>query len=315
MRSTNITENTDMGRKSTATATGVLVVNKPQGVTSHDVVSFVRRAYGTRQVGHTGTLDPMATGVLPVLLGRAVKASEFVMAEEKEYIAELTLGVTTDTEDTTGNILSTCGDIPGEQAVAEACASFVGEILQTPPMYSALKVGGKKLYDLAREGVTVEREPRRITVGSIEPERISERVYRLRIVCSKGTYVRTLCADVGRRLGCGGAMSALCRTRTGRFTLDGAVTLDELEAMTPEERSALPLPTETLFEDLPAIELEPFFARLAKNGCEIYLKKIGKSYEIGQTVRMLADGEFFALGRVGEYPDGNAVKPVKLFTL
>ena len=304
-----------MGRKHTATATGVLVINKSEGMTSHDVVSCVRRLYGTRQVGHTGTLDPMATGVLPVLLGRTVKASDFVMAEEKEYAAELTLGITTDTEDTTGKILSESDNIPDEAAVKSACGKFVGEILQTPPMYSALKVGGRKLYDLAREGVTVEREPRRINVNSIEPEKISERVYSLRVVCSKGTYIRTLCADIGRALGCGGAMSALCRTRTGRFALDGAVTLDELEKMTPEERAALPLPTETLFEELPAIELDPFFARLAKNGCEIYLKKIGKSFDVGQTVRLRAGGEFFALGKVAAYPDGDAVKPVKLFVL
>ena len=304
-----------MGRGGTATATGVLVINKPAGVTSHDVVSRIRRIYGMRQVGHTGTLDPMATGVLPVLLGRAVKASEFIMSEDKEYTAELTLGVTTDTEDTTGNVLSRSDDIPGEDEVASACASFVGEIYQTPPMFSALKVGGKKLYDLAREGVTVEREPRKITVSSIGSEKITDRVYRLRVSCSKGTYIRTLCADIGKALGCGGAMSALCRTRTGRFTLDDAVTLDELEEMSEEERAAAPLPTEALFEDLPAIELDGFFARLASNGGEIYLKKIGKQFDVGDTVRLRRDGEFFALGRVARYPDGDAVKPVKLFVL
>ena len=304
-----------MGRKQAATATGVLVINKSAGMTSFDVVSGVRRIFGMTQVGHTGTLDPMATGVLPVLLGRAVKASDFVMAGKKEYAAELTLGVTTDTEDTTGKILSESDDVPGEAEVISACEKFVGEILQTPPMYSALKIGGKRLYDLAREGVTVEREPRRVTVYSIEPKKITDRVYSLRVVCSKGTYIRTLCADIGRSLGCGGAMSALCRTATGRFTLDGAVTLGELEKMTPEERSAVLLPTETLFEELPAMELDPFFARLAKNGCEIYLKKTGKSFDVGQTVRLRAGGEFFALGRVCAYPDGDAVKPVKLFVL
>lgn len=304
-----------MENKRGAPATGVIVINKPAGVTSHDVVSKIRRLYGTRQVGHTGTLDPMATGVLPVLIGRAVKASDLVMAEEKEYVATMTLGVTTDTEDTTGTVISTSDIIPSEEEVKAACAAHVGDILQTPPMYSALKVGGKKLCDLARQGVTVEREARRITVSRLDAEKITEREYKLFIACSKGTYVRTLCADVGRALGCGAAMSSLCRTRTGRFRLEDAVTPDELSDMTLDARLDAVAPTETLFEDLPEIVLPPFFARLAKNGGEVYLKKIGVSYPVGARVRLSSSDGFFALGKVAEYPDGDAVKAVKFFVL
>ena len=298
-----------------ATATGVLIVNKPSGMTSHDVVSKLRRLYGMTQIGHTGTLDPIATGVLPILLGRAVKASDYLISEDKEYVAEMTLGITTDTEDSTGNVLTTSDLIPGEERVLGVCGSFVGEIMQTPPMYSAIKVGGKKLYDIAREGGTVEREARRINIRSIEAAKANERVYVMRISCSKGTYVRTLCADIGKALGCGAVMSALCRTRTGPFTLADSHTLDEIEKMTPEERTVLPMKTERLFEDLPAVDVNDFNAKLIKNGNELYQKKLGSSYENGALLRIRCRGEMIALGKVTEFRDGSAIKPEKLFVL
>ena len=304
-----------MSKRVPSPANGILIVNKHGGVTSHDIVSAVRRLFDTPKVGHTGTLDPMATGVLPILLGRAVKAADLLLSENKEYEAELTLGITTDTEDVTGKLLSESNDIPDRERVLEVCRSFRGKIMQTPPMYSALKSGGRKLCDIAREGGEVKRAPREIEIYSIKPEAVSDRVFKIKVSCSKGTYIRTLCADIGRKLGCGAAMSALCRTRTGNFTVEDSYTVEELEKMTFEERLALPRPTESLFEDLPAVELEDFFAKLAKNGAEIYQKKIDVSFENGTLVRLKHGGEFFALGKSAEYPDGPAIKPIKLFVL
>ncbi len=298
---------------------GILVVHKHAGVTSSDIVNRLRRLFGTRQVGHTGTLDPMATGVLPVLIGRAVKASDFILAENKRYTAGMRLGITTDTEDVTGQVLTTSSEIPDEAAVQTACAAFRGDIQQIPPMYSALKVDGKKLVDLAREGITVERKPRPIRIDALTCRRVSDDLYALDVRCSKGTYIRTLCADIGASLGCGAAMDSLVRTESGPFTLADAVTIAQLEEMTPEERVGRLLPLASFFADCPAVHLPPFYARLAASGCEIYQKKIGTSIPDGTLVRMyrpLGEGaEFFALGRVGDYPDGSAVKAVKLFVL
>ena len=295
---------------------GVLVLNKPAGMTSHDCVNIVRRLYDTKKVGHTGTLDPMATGVLPILIGRAAKASDLLTAEDKVYRAGLKLGITTDTEDATGAILTTSDAIPAEQAVREVCASFVGDIMQTPPMYSALKVGGKKLVDLARRGVTIEREARPIKVFSIAVEPTdSHDSYILTVSCSKGTYIRTLCADIGKALGCGGCMSSLERQKSGQFTLDGAVTPEKLRELEPEERLGLLRPVESLFSDLDEVILPPFFEKLARDGCEIYQKKIGLDLPVGTRVRLAGKNGFFALGEVFDYPDGSAIKAVKLFVL
>ena len=294
---------------------GIVVVNKHAGVTSNDIVIKLRRLFGTRQVGHTGTLDPMATGVLPVLIGRAVKASENITAENKRYTAHLKLGITTDTEDTTGTVLSETDQIPKEEDVLAVCATFVGDILQTPPMYSALKVNGRKLVDLAREGITVERQARPITVHSLKAVKLAEDLYELDVSCSKGTYIRTLCADIGAKLGCGGAMARLTRTESGPFSLAEACTIEQLEAMTEAERAACVIPLENFFLDCPAVDLPAFYARLARNGCEIYQKKIHTDLPVGTTVRMIHDGVFFALGQVRDYPDGSAVKAVKIFVL
>jgi tRNA pseudouridine55 synthase len=294
---------------------GIVVVNKHAGVTSNDIVIKLRRLFGTRQVGHTGTLDPMATGVLPVLIGRAVKASENITAENKRYTAHLKLGITTDTEDTTGTVLSKTDTLPKEEDVLAVCADFVGDILQTPPMYSALKVNGRKLVDLAREGITVERQARPITVHSLQAVKLAEDLYELDVSCSKGTYIRTLCADIGAKLGCGGAMARLTRTESGPFSLAEACTIEQLEAMTEAERAACVIPLENFFLDCPAVDLPAFYARLARNGCEIYQKKIHTDLPVGTMVRMIHDGVFFALGQVRDYPDGSAVKAVKIFVL
>ena len=254
---------------------GILLLEKEAGMTSHTAVRRLARLFGVEKAGHTGTLDPMATGVLPVLIGRGVKASEYLTEGDKHYIATLRLGLTTDTEDITGTTLRVSDRLPDEAEVLAALQAFRGEILQTPPMYSALKVGGHKLMDLARRGVTVEREPRPITVHRLTAEKLSESDYRLDVVCSKGTYIRTLCADIGAALGVGGVMASLCRAEAAGFPLSACHTLAAYEAMTEEERDAAVIPTEALFTCLPALYCPPFFARLAENGQRVDEKKLG----------------------------------------
>lgn len=296
---------------------GVIIVNKHKGVTSHDIVAKIRRLYGTKKVGHTGTLDPMATGVLPILIGRAAKAAEYLVSDSKRYIAGIKFGIETDTEDITGKILKTSDTLPGKTDFFEVCKEFVGEIYQTPPMYSALKVGGKKLVDLAREGKEIERTPRKIEIKSILPEEVSEKegIYTLDVECSKGTYIRTLCADIGKKLGCGAAMSSLERTRSGNFDIKDAYTVCELENMTPEQRASVVRPVETLFSELPAVTLDGFYAKLCRSGCEIYQHKIKTAYPVDEFVRILDKNGFFALGKVKEYENGSAIKAVKIFVL
>ena len=292
---------------------GVVIINKEEGLTSQGVVNRAKRILGAQKAGHTGTLDPMATGVLPVLLDRGVKASEFMLTSNKHYVATLLLGVTTDTEDVTGEVLTESSDIPDESAVLSAVESFVGEYMQTPPMYSALKIGGKKLCDLARDGVTVEREARRVEILSLTAERINELEYTLDVKCSKGTYIRTLCADIGKKLGCGGTMKTLCRASASGFTLADAHTLAELENMSEEERDACIFPVEYIFRDLEAVTLSDFFSHLAHSGIEIYLKKIDLDLPIGTRVRLLDKDGFFAVGEVREFDDGAAIKPIRQF--
>ena len=293
---------------------GLVIVNKCEGLSSQAVVNRVKRIFGAAKAGHTGTLDPMATGVLPVLLGRAVKASEFMLTGDKHYGAVLTLGITTDTEDVTGEVLTRFdGTLPSEEEVGAAVLSMVGTQLQTPPMYSALKVGGKKLCDLAREGVTIDREAREITVYSIDCKKLSDTDYFLDIRCSKGTYIRTLCADIGKKLGTGGAMKALTRLSASGFGIAEAHTLDELEGMSSEELLASVIDTEEIFRTLPELTLSPFFSRLARAGQGIYLRKIGKSFAVGERVRLSDDTGFFAVGEVREFEDGAAIKPIRQF--
>ena len=209
---------------------GVVVIDKPGDWTSMDVCAKLRGIFHEKRVGHAGTLDPMATGVLPVFVGRATRAVEYVTEGEKEYMAALRLGVVTDTQDTTGTVLEEKEiSVTGQQLTA-VLERFTGEIQQVPPMYSAIKVQGKKLYELARKGMEVERKPRLVTIHALEllewPQAGED--FRLRVICSKGTYIRTLCHDIGQALGCGGCMSSLRRTRVGQFDLGQAVSLDEL---------------------------------------------------------------------------------------
>ena len=309
---------------------GILIVNKPCGMTSHDVIYKVRKIYKTKQVGHTGTLDPMATGVLVVLIGRAVKASEYLVTHDKCYKAGLKLGITTDTEDTSGNILFSLPEdraLPSQKEVFDAAASFVGNINQIPPMYSALKVGGRKLADLARKGISVEREPRPVSVFSIGISSVLEASgdYLLDVHCSKGTYIRTLCADIGSKLGCGGAMSSLVRTESGGFSLSESYTLDKLYEMDEDQLASCLIPTERLFSSCPVLRLSDYPAFLSKNGAELYLDRrneadlvrsgLSLSLPLGLRLRLYDKDGFFGIGDVMDFEDGRAIKAIKLFRL
>ena len=244
---------------------GIIIIDKPQDWTSMDVCAKLRGIFREKRVGHGGTLDPMATGVLPVFVGRATRAVEFAGESEKEYVAGLKLGVVTNTQDTTGQVLETHPVSVTREEVEEALAPFRGNILQIPPMYSAIKRDGKKLYELARAGKEVDRPPRPVTIRALEvAEQTGPDAYTLRVRCSKGTYVRTLCHDIGAALGCGGCMSALRRTEAGGFTLKDAVTLEALQAA--PEPAALLRPVDACFHGYDAVEIDRRALFRARNG-------------------------------------------------
>lgn len=301
---------------------GIINVYKPTGYTSHDVVARMKRFYSTRRVGHAGTLDPMACGVLPILVGGACSAQEYLMNHDKSYRAGMRFGTLTDSGDITGNVLEVREFSHTRDDVLEAARSMVGEIEQVPPMYSAIKVGGRKLYELAREGKTVERKSRRVKIYDIKfVERINETDYLFDVSCSKGTYIRTLCEDIGAVLGSVGTLFSLERLSCGEFSKDNSVTVDELEALynaqDTEGLNRLLAPAEKVFSHLPVIRLPKFYSRLCKNGCEIYLEKIHKALSDFSPDGMCrlydSDGSFFAIGKLGEYKEGMALKAVARF--
>lgn len=273
---------------------GIILVDKPQDWTSHDVVAKLRGVLHERRIGHSGTLDPLATGLLVVFVGRATRAVEFAEADSKEYLAGLRLGVSTDTQDITGNIVAESAALPDEAALREAIGRFIGDVEQIPPMYSAIKIGGKKLYELARRGESVERAPRKITVSAIDIAGRDGDDYILNISCSKGTYVRTLCSDIGEALGCGACMSSLRRTRAGVFSVDYAHSLADIEAAVREGRlSDIILPVDTLFASFPKLTVSQSAAKRLKNGNIIKISAEDGEYKVYSD-----SDEFLLLGRV-----------------
>lgn len=273
---------------------GIILVDKPQDWTSHDVVAKLRGVLHERRIGHSGTLDPLATGLLVVFVGRATRAVEFAEADSKEYLAGLRLGVSTDTQDITGNIVAESAALPDEAALREALGRFIGDVEQIPPMYSAIKLGGKKLYELARRGESVERAPRKITVSAIDIAGRDGDDYILNISCSKGTYVRTLCSDIGEALGCGACMSSLRRTRAGVFSVDDAHSLADIEAAVREGRlSDIILPVDTLFASFPKLTVSQSAAKRLKNGNIIKISAEDGEYKVYSD-----SDEFLLLGRV-----------------
>ncbi|MBO4982001.1 MAG: tRNA pseudouridine(55) synthase TruB [Lachnospiraceae bacterium] len=297
---------------------GIINIYKEAGFTSHDVVAKMRGICGQKKIGHTGTLDPQATGVLPVCLGSATRLCDLLTDKDKEYVAELLLGVTTDTQDTTGQVLSRTqvgeGTFP-EETVREAVLSFVGEYAQVPPMYSALKVNGKKLYELARDGREVERRARQVTIYEIEILKISLPIVKLKVLCSKGTYIRTLCADIGERLGCGGTMQSLLRTRVSRFALEDAVTLAQLQELKDSGRlMEAVIPVDSVFSEYPALHVQEKWRRLLENGNAFYPSQTveDRTYKAGEWVRIYREDDSFA--GIYEYDEaGKRYKPVKMF--
>ena len=243
---------------------GIVIVDKPQDWTSQDVTARLRRVFGTRRIGHGGTLDPMATGVLPVFVGRATRGVEFFEHAEKTYETVLRLGLTTDTEDITGTVLAEAPVSITEEQLAQTLEAFRGEIMQIPPMYSALKVNGQKLCDLARKGKTVERQPRPITIHELTLLERGENTLRLRVRCSKGTYIRTLCKDIGEKIGCGGCMERLRRVSAGEYTIDEAVPLQEL--LDTESPGNYLRDVDTMFRNYPAVTLTPNQEKRCRNG-------------------------------------------------
>ncbi|MEE0834801.1 MAG: tRNA pseudouridine(55) synthase TruB [Clostridia bacterium] len=294
---------------------GVLPIFKESGMTSHDAVAKIRKLYETKRVGHTGTLDPMATGVLVVLIGRAAKAAEYVEKGTKQYKAVLRLGITTDTGDITGKVLSESA-VPQDIDIHKIENDFSGEIKQKPPMYSAIKIGGRKMVDLARQGITVDIPERNVQIYSlkIEKTKIKEE-YAVDVVCSCGTYIRTLCSDIGNSLGCGGTMSSLCRTRNSGFTEKDCLKIEELEKTPYDERKKLLIDTEQLFSSIPKVSLNSFFAKLAKDGNCIYQKKAGYNFTSGTRVRLCDEHGFFSLGEVMEQNGESVIKPIKKFRI
>ena len=276
-------------------ANGILIIDKPDGWTSQDVAAKLRGVFHEKRIGHGGTLDPMATGVLPVFVGRATRGVEFFESAEKEYIAGLRLGTVTNTQDTTGEVLEENPVTVTREDVEAALKTFTGEIEQLPPMFSAIKVNGQKLYTLARKGVEVERKPRRITIFELELLDGAGCDYTIRVRCSKGTYVRTLCHDIGRKLGCGACMSALRRTKAGMFNLQQAVTLPQLLEFAKEnDPQELLLPVDALFSKFPPLIVELGQAEKLRHGAQV------KDWHFAPgTYRVYSiTGEFLLLGKV-----------------
>ncbi|MBR5295046.1 MAG: tRNA pseudouridine(55) synthase TruB [Clostridia bacterium] len=278
---------------------GILCLYKEKGFTSHDAVALIRRFYGTKKVGHTGTLDPQATGVLPILIGGAVKACDLIPEETKIYRAVVKFGIETDTEDVWGKTIKTDSTRPNKEDFLKAAESFLGEYMQIPPMVSAVKIDGKKLYEYQREGKMVERQARPVFVHALTVTSFSEEEASVVAEVSKGTYIRTLLTDLCKKVGCLGAMSALEREKSGIFTLEKAVRLEKIEEMTLEEREGLLVPVETIFSLYPKFEIPTFFDRLIANGCRVNVKKLGLADEkVGQRFRLYQNGKFFALGEI-----------------
>ena len=282
-------------------ASGIIIIDKPAGWTSMDVCAKLRGMFHEKRVGHAGTLDPMATGVLPVFIGRATRAVEFAAGSDKEYIAGLKLGIVTNTQDTTGEVLEERGvEVTRDQLLA-ALERFTGDIEQIPPMWSAVKVNGKKLYELARKGKEVERRPRPVTIRALEvldgaaPEGAD---FVLRVVCSKGTYVRTLCHDIGQALGCGGCMSALRRVKAAGFTLEDSVTLEAVQAAVDRgEGESLLLPVDACFAGVPVLVLKTAGAeKKIRNGAALSARDIPD----GEYRVYGADKTFLVLGRAAD---------------
>lgn len=298
---------------------GIMNVYKEAGYTSHDVVARLRGICKMKKIGHTGTLDPDAVGVLPVCFGSGTKLCDLLTDWDKEYVAVLRLGVETDTQDLSGQVLfqaeeETLGQLAQEQ-VRESILSFLGGYEQVPPMYSALKVNGKKLYELARAGKEVERRPRTVQIRELEILEMNLPTVRFQVVCSKGTYIRTLCHDIGKKLGCGGAMASLTRSRVGMFGIEEALRLSEIEKLRDENKiSNVIIPPDAVFRECREVKASSGARRLLENGNKIPVSMLsaGALLQEGERMRMYDEsGRFYGIYEY--YADTNEARPVKMF--
>lgn len=287
---------------------GIIVINKEKGFTSHDVVNVVRRIFSTRKVGHTGTLDPDATGVLPICIGKGTKIADMLTFSDKSYVARVRLGLTTDTQDISGEVLTTSDVNVSSDDLDRAVAKFTGEIEQIPPMYSAIKVNGQKLCDLARKGVEVERKSRKITIYSAEVSDFDGTEFTLSVHCSKGTYIRTLCHDIGEFLGCGAVMCELERTESSIFNIENSYTLNELKAMEQDELLSCLSPVDSVFADYPGLVLNDKLKKLFCNGVQCFIGAKEGKYRVYDK-----DGTFLAVAEVCQRDDKTVLKSIKAF--
>ncbi len=298
---------------------GILILNKPEGMTSFRAVSVCRSIYRVKKAGHAGTLDPLATGVLPILLGCATALSEFLLCDQKRYLATFQIGVATDTQDLTGTVVSSSGNRPDWGRWQEAARALIGEIEQVPPMYSALKQNGVPLYKLARQGKSVERAPRKIRIFDLALAQTDDPdVLELDVTCSKGTYIRTLIEDLAKAAGTCAAMRTLVRVAHGDFSIDDAHPLSAVEEAKGDENrlKSLLIPVETVLSGYPELHLSAFSARICKCGAEIYREREGYTTDLlpGDRVRLYDEhGNFFALGETRVFESGEAVKPIRFF--
>lgn len=291
---------------------GVINIYKEKGFTSHDVVNIVRKHLGRVKTGHTGTLDPDAEGVLPICVGKATKLADYIGADIKEYKAELTLGITTTTEDIWGDVIEEKSPDVSDEEVLKAIMSFKGEYRQKPPMYSAVKVKGKKLYELAREGVEIERKTRLVNIYEIRNiKALGNNRYEFYVLCSKGTYIRTLCKDIGDKLGCGGCMSALTRTRSGNFYIEDSIKIEDFKKAVLEKRTnEIIIPVEKILENFKAVHISSKAEKFVVNGNKISLSYVEE--------KDIAEGEKVAAVDskkriVGIYDvKGDFIKPVTM---
>ncbi len=288
---------------------GILVLNKPKGYTSHDAVNVVRKLLGTRKVGHTGTLDPNAEGVLPICVGKSTKACDMITFSDKEYIAGVKLGITTDTYDIWGSVRQTKDVNVTREMLAETVREFMGDIMQIPPMYSAIKQNGKKLYELARQGVEVERAPRKVTIYDCEIMDFSDDTFTLRVRCSKGTYIRSLCHDIGKVLGCGACMTSLVRTKSSVFDIDEAITFEQIKDRvdTLGAQSVLGC-VDRVFADYPKYIASDVVRERLINGAYSRV-----STELGTYRVYDSDCAFVGIAKVIQGEKGNVIKMEKSF--
>ena len=292
---------------------GIIIVNKPKNYTSFDVIAVLRKKLSQKKIGHMGTLDPMATGVLPVLLGSTAKFQTFVSCNDKEYVAEIHFGIITDTWDIFGKLLSSAPSCVTKSDLENVLEKFTGEINQIPPMYSAIKKNGIKLCDLARQGKEIERDARRVTIKSISITDFNSKLQtsKIKVLCSKGTYIRSLCFDIGKALGCGASMGNLCRTLSNSFTIDDSISLETLKDLSIEEiKNKYVYPTERLFQNNNSINLSPYQIHLFKNGVSISNINLDTGFVNDEILKVYGNNEFLGIGKV----DSGTLKFLKLET-